>query len=688
MKRLKTEPPSSRRFRLSHFLFGVGVLYLVFISCNFSQFTKVVSSLSGDESYDGIGLDKVATIEDTEDADLSKPFVSSVYKDAFHWRLVDDRDQDAPLRPKEEPMKEEDHGTESVKQILDAYGRITGEILRQRNRTGDLSVLERMADEAWTLGLKAWKELEQVGDKGAGESSIIEGRTKSCPSWISMNRADLLKGDGLMFIPCGLAAGSSITVVGTPHYAHKEYPPVLARSRKGDGLALVSVSQFVVELQGLKSVEGEDPPKILHLNPRLRGDWSKRPVIEHNNCYRMHWGTAQRCDGLPSEVAEEMLVDGFRRCEKWMRNDIVDSKESKTTSWFKRFIGRKQKPEVTWPFPFAEGRMFVLTLRAGVDGYHINVGGRHMTSFPYRTGFTLEDATGLVVKGDLDVHSVYATSLPTSHPSFSPQRVLEMSETWKASALPKHAVKLFIGVLSASNHFAERMAVRKTWMQAAAIKSSDVVVRFFVALNPRKEVNAVLRKEAAYFGDIVILPFMDRYELVVLKTMAICEFGIQNVTAAYVLKCDDDTFIRVDTVLKEIEAVPRKKPFYMGNLNLLHRPLRNGKWAVTFEEWPEAVYPPYANGPAYIISRDIVTFIISQHKERRLRLFKMEDVSMGMWVEKFNNTVAAVQYSHNWKFCQYGCMEGYFTAHYQSPRQMVCLWDKLSRGRARCCNFR
>ncbi|TKY71935.1 beta-1,3-galactosyltransferase 17 [Spatholobus suberectus] len=205
-----------------------------------------------------------------------------------------------------------------------------------------------------------------------------------------------------------------------------------------------------------------------------------------------------------------------------------------------------------------------------------------------------------------------------------------MSETWKSSALPKHAVRLFIGVLAASNHFAERMAVRKMWIQAAAIKSLGVVVRFFVALNPRKEINVVLRKEVANFGDIVILPFIDRHELVVLKTMAICEFG----------------------------------------------------------EWPEESYPPYANGPAYIISRDIVTFIISQHKGRRLRLFKMEDVSLGMWVERFNNTVAAVQYSHNWKFCQYGCMEGYFTAHYQSPRQMVCLWDKLSRGRARCCNFR
>lgn len=38
----------------------------------------------------------------------------------------------------------------------------------------------------------------------------------------------------------------------------------------------------------------------------------------------------------------------------------------------------------------------------------------------------------------------------------------------------------------------------------------------------------MLKKEAEYFGDIVILPFMDRYELVVLKTIAICEFGVSS----------------------------------------------------------------------------------------------------------------------------------------------------------------
>lgn len=205
--------------------------------------------------------------------------------------------------------------------------------------------------------------------------------------------------------------------------------------------------------------------------------------------------------------------------------------------------------------------------------------------------------------------------------------------------------------------------------------------------NSRKEVNVMLKKEAEYFGDIVILPFIDRYELVVLKTIAICEYGVQNLTAANIMKCDDDTFVRVDVVLRHIKLNNGGKPLYVGNLNLLHRPLRTGKWAVTDDEWPEDIYPPYANGPGYVISGDIAKFIVSLHANQSLRLFKMEDVSMGLWVEKFNST-KPVQYSHSWRFCQYGCLENYYTAHYQSPRQMLCLWDKLIRGRASCCNYR
>lgn len=78
--------------------------------------------------------------------------------------------------------------------------------------------------------------------------------------------------------------------------------------------------------------------------------------------------------------------------------------------------------------------------------------------------------------------SVVAASLPTSHPSFAPQKRLEFSDKWKAPTLHSGPVELFIGILSAGNHFAERMAVRKSWMQHELIKSSNVIARFFVAL--------------------------------------------------------------------------------------------------------------------------------------------------------------------------------------------------------------
>jgi hypothetical protein len=132
-----------------------------------------------------------------------------------------------------------------------------------------------------------------------------------------------------------------------------------------------------------------------------------------------------------------------------------------------------------------------------------------------------------------------------------------MSEQWRAPPLPTEPVELFIGILSAANHFAERMAVRKSWMMYTR-KSSNIVARFFVALvitcfslfftslhnlnstltnqaisqNGKKEVNAELKKEAEFFRDIVIVPFMDSYDLVVLKTIAIAEYGVSGLKYA------------------------------------------------------------------------------------------------------------------------------------------------------------
>ncbi|KAH6756379.1 Galactosyltransferase family protein [Perilla frutescens var. hirtella] len=546
----------------------------------------------------------------------------------------------------------------------------------------EYSELHKVVRDAFVLGEKWMEDLKSGKVQKEMQNRTGANRAEeACRSSVVLAGDDFVKIGKLMVIPCGLSLGSHITIVGTPRWAHVDNESKMGL-RRDDGKV---VSHFVMELQGLRAVDGEAPPRILHFNPRLMGDWSGHPVIELNTCYRMQWGTSQRCAGWKSRADEE-TVDGQVKCEKWIRDDS-GSEESKATWWLKRLIGRTKKVTVDWPYPFVENKLFVLTLIAGLEGYHINVDGRHISSFSYRPGFTLEDATGLFISGDIEVHSIVVAGLPTSHPSTAPRKHLDMSVQWKAPSLPTEPVDLFIGILSAGNHFAERMAVRKSWMQYDLVKSANVVARFFLAVHGRKEVNVELMKEAEYFGDIVMVPYMDNYDLVVLKTIAICEYGVRSAAAKYIMKCDDDTFVRVDAVMREVNKQSGKS-FYVGNINYYHKPLRHGKWAVTYEEWPEEAYPPYANGPGYIVSSDIAEYVVSKFEEHKLRLFKMEDVSMGMWVEKFNNS-GPVDYVHSLKFCQFGCIEGYYTAHYQSPRQMTCLWEKLQHdGRPRCCNIR
>ncbi|KAF6157305.1 hypothetical protein GIB67_004243 [Kingdonia uniflora] len=594
-------------------------------------------------------------------------------------------EKDAPIRPNNVPFRVSQTSfaplpERRMRERRTLSGLVFQETKLNSSSKDGFSELQKSAKKAWEIGKNLWVELESGRMKViVDEKKKTVNKSESCLNSIVFSGSEFRKHGRIMILPCGLTLGSHITLVGKPSSAHVE--------RAGEGAEAIMVSQFMLELRGLKTVDGEDPPRILHFNPRLRGDWSKKPVIEQNTCYRMQWGSSIRCEGWRSKADEE-AVDGHVKCEKWIRDDGNRSEESQTAWWLNRLIGRTKKVTVDWPYPFAEDKLFVLTLSAGLEGYHVSVDGRHITSFPYRTGFVLEDATGLALNGDIEVQSVVAASLPSSHPSYAPQMHLEMATRWQAPPLPDGPVELFIGILSAGNHFAERMAVRKSWMQSELIKSSKVVSRFFVALNGRNEVNVELKKEAEFFGDIVIVPFMDSYDLVVLKTVAICEYGVRTVSAKLIMKCDDDTFVRVDTVIDEANKVPDNKSTYVGNINFYHKPLRHGKWAVTYEEWPENDYPPYANGPGYIVSSDIAQFIVSEFENHKLRLFKMEDVSMGMWVEQFNSS-KPVEYLHNLRFCQFGCIEDYLTAHYQSPRQMICMWDKLQQsGKPQCCNMR
>ncbi|KAG0473392.1 hypothetical protein HPP92_014745 [Vanilla planifolia] len=374
----------------------------------------------------------------------------------------------------------------------------------------------------------------------------------------------------------------------------------------------------------------------------------------------------------------KLLVDELVRCN-------VHSGESTTKSKLNSSVanGRKTMSLSSINFPFTEGLPFTSTLWAGHEGFHMTVNGRHETSLMYKERLEPWSVIGVRVQGDLEVLSCFANGLPVAEDL----ELVRDVDKLRAPKLAKRRVFMLIGVISSSNNFARRQALRRSWMQYEVVRSGEVAVRFLVGLHKNKEVNLELLKEARTYGDIQLMPFIDYYSLITLKTVALCILGVKIIPAKYIMKCDDDAFVRIDEIILGLKKQDANGLLY-GLISFESSPERDkdSKWCITNEEWPHDSYPPWAHGPGYIISRDIAKFVTKGHAEGKLQLFKLEDVAMGIWVKKFKENGGKVNYVNDERFRNAGCESDYVLAHYQGPRNLLCLWEKIQREHvATCC---
>lgn len=479
------------------------------------------------------------------------------------------------------------------------------------------------------------------------KSSGGKKKEKQCPHFLSKMNATELNDTGYKLkVPCGLTQGSSVTFIGIPN-----------------GL----LGNFRVDLTG-EPLPGEpDPPVILHYNVRLHGDKiTEDPVIVQNTWTIAHdWGDEERCPN--PEPDKNKKVDELDQCNEKVGKMV--NKESNTRSYF----------------PFKQGYLSVATLRVGSEGIQMTVDGKHISSFAFRE--TLEPwlVSEVRISGDIKLVSVVASGLPTSEDS---DHIIDL-ESLKSPSIPVgKKINLLIGVFSTANNFKRRMAVRRTWMQYGAVKSGEVAVRFFVGLHKNRLVNEELWNEAKTYGDIQLMPFVDYYSLISWKTIAICIFGTEVISAKYLMKTDDDAFVRIDEILTSLNRINVSHGLLYGLINSDSQPHRNpdSKWYISPEEYPEERYPPWAHGPGYVISHDIAKAINNKHKKGRLKMFKLEDVAMGIWINDLKKNGLQVKYEHEERVYNEGCKDGYVVAHYQGPREMLCLWQKLQEGsRAFCC---
>ncbi|KAI4303084.1 hypothetical protein MLD38_038757 [Melastoma candidum] len=508
-----------------------------------------------------------------------------------------------------------------------------------------------LKDLAVLLDRKRFSQSENRGLSG--------NRDLNCPPFVSEVFEKESQGVAVLGVPCGVVEGSSISVVGIPHNGRGSFQIVLTGSR---------VSNEIVS------------PVILHYNVSLPGEnVTEEPFVEQNSWTDEYgWGRAERCPGHGSM----RIVDGLSPCNSQEVRSSVDANsngshsETAANSSASNGYGGAN-------FPFAEGSLFTATFWHGFEGLHVTVNGRHETSFAYRETPEPWSISQVKVAGEVEVLSIMARGLPVSED----YDLVVDSEQLKAPSVPKKRLLLLIGVFSTGNNFERRMALRRSWMQYAAVRDGDVAVRFLIGLHQNIQVNAELWKEAQAYGDIQFMPFVDYYDLITYKAVATCILGTKIRPAKYIMKADDDAFVRIDELLSSLKAKPSNGLLY-GLVAFESSPHRekDSKWYISEEEWPHNSYPPWAHGLGYIISRDVAKFVVTGHQKGELKLFKLEDVAMGIWVDQLKKSGQQVHYVNDDRFYNAGCENGYVLAHYQGPRKVLCLWEMLQKEhQPNCC---
>ena len=113
-----------------------------------------------------------------------------------------------------------------------------------------------------------------------------------------------------------------------------------------------------------------------------------------------------------------------------------------------------------------------------------------------------------------------------------------------------------------------------------------------------------IKIESETHGDILQERFEDSYRNLTIKTMLFLKWYNQKCShIPYLLKADDDVFLNTKSLYK-IVSQNTKADILIGLLHCDAKPARiqRSKWYVSESEYREETYPPYLNGPGYLMS--------------------------------------------------------------------------------------
>ena len=207
---------------------------------------------------------------------------------------------------------------------------------------------------------------------------------------------------------------------------------------------------------------------------------------------------------------------------------------------------------------------------------------------------------------------------------------------------------LFLLILVSTNvgNFDRRHLIRKTWGADYSIKPRWKTV-FLLGINSNEEEMNTAEKESEIYGDMVQANYHEHFWNMSYKVAMGFEWSVKYCYYSYLLKSDDDVFVNTFGMMDFLSkyTTPRNK-FYTGNIMIGSVVMRDGRYAVSPEEYNGTVYKPYCSGGGYVLSRDVVTQMLVYFDV--LKPLKIDDAYIGLLADR-----AGVKVTHNVEFRMY-----------------------------------
>ena len=214
-----------------------------------------------------------------------------------------------------------------------------------------------------------------------------------------------------------------------------------------------------------------------------------------------------------------------------------------------------------------------------------------------------------------------------------------------------------------------RDTIRETWKTYSLTTEEPAVLVLFVmgTLELSSQKLESVTHEQQLHHDLVLLPNLkESYYNLTLKVLQSLVWADRNLRFAFLLKCDDDSFVMLHQIADELSERSSKQSYYWGFFDGRATPKKAGKYIE--KEWFLCDrYLPYALGGGYVISADLVHKVSLTADS--LRLYNNEDTSLGVWLSPFK---AERRHDSRFdtEFKSRGCRNNYLITHKQSPGDM------------------